>query len=77
VSQRYLKDATGTHALEHVIAITPLHHKSPDGTIQRSRAVLHAAGGQFFHTDTDYEAALKAWGFEDESKPERKATDHG
>lgn len=65
--KEFLADNTGTHALEHVVAITPLHNRGSDG--KRTLATLHMAGGQFFHTDTDYDAALSAWGVEPEPAP--------
>ncbi len=61
--KEFISDATGTHALEHVVAITPVVDKAPPGVVPRSRAVLHMAGGQFFATDTDYAVALEAWGY--------------
>ncbi len=60
--KEYLTDASGTHALEHVVAITPLADKPVDGKPARVRATLHLTGGQHFHTDTDYVDALEAWG---------------
>lgn len=57
-----IRDATGVHALEHVVAITPIVDKAPPGGEARTRALLHMIGGQCFSTDTDYAKALDAWG---------------
>ncbi len=71
--KEYLADVTGTHALEHVVAITPnVVEKDRDGKPVRTLATLHMAGGQFFHTATDYPEALKAWGAGEAAPPQPK-----
>jgi hypothetical protein len=74
MSKSHISDATGVHALEHVIAITPIVGKAPagGGTAPPPRARLHMIGGQCFHTDTDYSAALEAWGAEPPPPAESK-----